>query len=193
MKRVRLDNSRSRTYMFLAVVAHAGNPHLALQHGVFQRPPTVQPRLFPAIRTVQQEQINIPQPTRPHALLDTLPHSLIAPLVLRQLARVVDILPLELRVLFQVCEDGGADFALVVVHLRAVEGAVTGFEGVLHGKAGFAAAGEVDSEVDVGDGEGGGVGEGLAGGEGEGLGGHFGEGSLHVVRDARWVKELRGR
>lgn len=52
---------------------------------------------------------------------------------------------------FEVGEDGGADFALVGVHLRAVEGAVAGFEGVLHGVAGFAAAGEVDSQVDVGD------------------------------------------
>ena len=82
---------------------------------------------------------------------------------------------------FQVCEDGGADFALVVVHLRAVKGAVAGFEGILHGLAGLAATGEVDSEVDVGNGEGGGVGEGLAGGKGEGLGGHSGEGSLHLV------------
>ena len=142
---------RLKTYMFLPIIAHARNPHLALQHRILQRPPTIQPRLFPTIRTMQQKQIDIPQPTLPHTLPDTLPHSLVAPLVLRQFARVVDILPLELRVLFQVREDGGADFALVGVHLRAVEGAVAGFEGVLHGVAGFAAAGEVDSQVDVGD------------------------------------------
>lgn len=177
--------------MFLPIVAHSRDPHLALQHRILQRLPTIQPRLFPAIRTMQQEQINIPQPTLPHALLNTLPHSLIASLVLRQFARVVDILPLEFRVFFQVCEDSGADFALIVVHLRAVEGAVAGFEGILHGLAGFAAAGEVDTQVDVGDGEGGGVREDFAGGEGEGLGGHSGEGSLHLARDARRVEEVR--
>ena len=171
----------SKTYMFLPVIAHARNPHLALQNRILQRLPAIQPRLFPAIRTMQQEQVDIPQPTLPHALPNTLAHSLIAPLVLRQFARVVDILPLELRVFFQVGEDGGADFALVGVHLRAVEGAVAGFEGILDCAPGLGAAGEVDSEVDVGDGEGGGVGEGFAGGEGEGLGGHFGEGSLHLV------------
>lgn len=182
----------NKTYMFLAIIAHARNPHLALQHRILQRPPTIQPRLFPTIRTMQQKQINIPQPTLPHTLPDALPHGLITLLVFRQFARVVDILSLELRVFFQVGQDGGADFALVVVHLRAVKGTVAGFEGILHGVAGFAAAGEVDSEVDVGDGEGGGVGERFVGGEGEGGGGgHFGEGSLHIVRDARWAEEMR--
>jgi hypothetical protein len=52
---------------------------------------------------------------------------------------------------FQVRRDRGADFALVVVHLRAVEGAVAGFEGILDGIAGLTAAGKVYTEVDVGD------------------------------------------
>ena len=94
---------------------------------------------------MQQEQIDIPQPTLLHRLRNTFPHSLIAPLIVRQLARVVDILPLELRVFFQVRGNRGADFALVVVHLRAVKGAVAGFERIFYGVAGFAAAGEVDS------------------------------------------------
>ena len=139
------------TYVLLAVVAHTRNPNLAFQHGVFQRLPTVQPSFLTAIRTMQEEQINIPQSTLLHRLRNTLPHNLITPIIARQFTRIVYILSLELRVCFQVREDLGTDFALVVVHLRAVESAVPGFEGVFDCIAGFAAAGEVDSEVDVGD------------------------------------------
>jgi hypothetical protein len=90
---------------------------------------------------MQQKQINIPQPTLFHRLADTLPHSLVAFLITRQFTRVVDIFSLELRVRFQVFENGGADFALVVVHLRGVESAVARFESVADCIAGFAAGG----------------------------------------------------
>jgi hypothetical protein len=49
------DHVGEVTYMLLAIIAHARNPHFAFQHGIFQSLPTAQPSFLSAIRTVQQE------------------------------------------------------------------------------------------------------------------------------------------
>lgn len=139
------------TYMLFTVIADTRDPDFSLKHGVFKRFPAGQTRFFASIWTVQQEQINISQSTLFHRIRDTLSHSLIAPLITRQLACVVNILSLDLRVFFQVRQNGGAYFALIVVHLRTVKGTVAGFEGIADRIAGFAAGCEVDSKVDMGD------------------------------------------
>jgi hypothetical protein len=152
------------TYMFLAIVANAWNPHLTVHHSVLESLPTTQPSFLAAIRTVQQEKINVTQSALFHRLGDTLPHGLIA-CITSQLACVVNVFPLQFWVFLQVGGDGRADFALVVVHLRAVKGAVSCFESIAYGCAGFFAACEVDSEMDVRNREVLGVGEGFAGSE----------------------------
>lgn len=56
------------SYVLDAKVAHSTTPDQSVTDGVFDSPPALQPRLLASVRTVEQEQVDIPKP----AFLDTL-------------------------------------------------------------------------------------------------------------------------
>lgn len=65
------------THMFLAVVTDSRNLHLAVIDRIFQRLPAVNSSFRPAVRRMQEKEINIAQPAFLHTLFDALPHDVV--------------------------------------------------------------------------------------------------------------------
>jgi len=139
-------------YMLFAKVTDAAYPHLTSVYGIFHSPPALQPVPLPTIRTMQEEEINIPETTLLHAPRNTLPRSLIIRIT-RKLGRVMYILSLELRMRVEEVQNRGTDLLLITIHLSRVYGSVTGFESVFDGIVGFGPGHEVHPKMDVGHGE----------------------------------------
>jgi len=135
--------------MLNTIITHPTSPHLPLLNRILYRPPTLQPPPLSPIRTMQKIQIQIPQPTLLHTLLNLLPRLIIPPILL-QLGSEPDIFSLDGGVLFEVFEDRGTDFGFIGVPFCRVDGAVSGCEGVRYGIGGFAPRSHVDAEVDSG-------------------------------------------
>lgn len=130
--------------MLFPKITDPNTPHLALAHRILQRPPTTQPLALPTIRTMQQKQVHVPQPTNLYTLFHTPPHLVITPIT-GQFGRVMHVISLHGRVGGEVGGDGFADGGFVVVHLRGVDGAVAGGQGVGGGCGGFGGGHEVDA------------------------------------------------
>lgn len=111
--------------MLHPIVAHPTSSHLALRNSILNRPPALQPFRLPAIRTMQQVQIQMPQPALLYTLLYLLSRRIVARIRL-QFGGEPYVFSFELRVLLQVCEDGGADFLFVLVPLCGVDTPVAG-------------------------------------------------------------------
>lgn len=148
--------SRSQTHMSAAIVAHTSHPNLTRLDSILEGLPTRQPGLLTAIRAVQQHQIYVTQPANIDRLLDAAAHSLVVCAVARELGGVVDVLAGEPFGVFgwvvEKIEDGLAGFALVVVHLGAVKGAVARGEGPADRVGGFTARHHVKAKLDLGHG-----------------------------------------
>ncbi|CAH0056248.1 unnamed protein product [Clonostachys solani] len=117
-----------------------------------------QARLFAAVGTVQQEQVDVAQAARLDRLGDGALDGIVRGLVVGELGGVEDVLAAQtLGVLRPKQEvlDGQAGLALVVVHLRAVEAAVAQGEGGSYRVSGFPAAHLVEAQLDPGHGDGG--------------------------------------
>lgn len=65
------------TYMLYSVVAHTAAPDLALVDGVLDGFPACQPSLGPAVRAVQEEQVDVAQSTGLDAARDTLANGIV--------------------------------------------------------------------------------------------------------------------
>ncbi|CAG9989474.1 unnamed protein product [Clonostachys byssicola] len=104
-------------------------------HRILQGLPARQARLFPAVGTVQQEQIDVAQTAGLNRLGDGALDGVVRGLVLGELGGVEDVLAAQALGVLRAGEevlDGQAGLALVVIHLRAVEAAVAHGQGLSH-------------------------------------------------------------
>ncbi|KAG9796382.1 Aldo/keto reductase, partial [Aureobasidium melanogenum] len=121
-------NTRLRRHQLVqmldAEIAHAADFHLAVLDGVFNGFPGSKAGLFSPIGAVQEEQIYVSEST--------------AGGVGCELGSEEDVFAFDGRVVGQKGLDCLSAFALVAVHLGAVDASVAGFEGILDGGFGFA-------------------------------------------------------
>jgi len=77
-----------------AIIANADTPHLPIFYSFNQGLPRSQPALFPTIRRVQEIEINIPQPSLPQTLVNTLLRVIVIDTLWRDLGGVKELLSL---------------------------------------------------------------------------------------------------
>ena len=105
------------------VVAHAPHSHLTALDRILHCPPALQPGLLSAVRTVQQEQIDIAKPALLHRSLDGLTRPIVDG-VRSELAGEMDVFAFEAVDVGGTGDesfDSDAGFVLVMVHLRGVD------------------------------------------------------------------------
>lgn len=133
------------------IVTNTTTPNLPIPNRILDRPPALPPGLRPTVRTMQQEQVDIPQPAHFHTLRDGPAHGIVVVAVGRQFRRVKDVLARERTTtrLGQPRRDGFTRLALVVVHLRAVEAAVPHLQGVRYRGEDFPPGHHVQSQLEL--------------------------------------------
>lgn len=127
---------------------------LAICDRVLDGLPARQPRLGTTVRAVQQEQVDITEPTSINALLDASSDGRVRLTVASELGRVPDILAFETFGIIrrgQKSPNGFASLGLIVVHLRAVKAAVPRRQAPGHGGEDLSSRHHVEPKLYLGD------------------------------------------
>ena len=124
--------------MLDTVIRHSSSPYLSIFDRIQHCLPTLQSFPPPTIRTVQQIQIYVVQPTLSHTILDSLSRRIIAGVGL-QLGREPQILSSDFFICLDEFADRRSNFSFVGIPFCRIDSAIANFESSLHGGRGFTA------------------------------------------------------